>query len=395
MCTVTIDNARWVVRTLLRRRVSADLVSAVLAAVLIGGLAAGCSASLPAHRFSEDPAIRQMRWVEVPPGTFWMGSHHASEKACDEGKPPAGVGVDPAEVDTYCRLHGPKTWFVDEQPRHRVTIDRGFWMSATEVTVAQFRAFVDDTGYRTTAELSGRSLGESTTPEALEVYHAAPGASWRRPLGSPGLVDDHPVTHVSWRDATAFCDWLSRRTGETYRLPTEAEWEWAALGGLEPAPAGNYSWGEAEPRDEPRGNIADRRFQSRYPRWKYPVAGGHDDGAATAAPVGTYPPNGYGLFDLTGNVWEWTADIYSATAYADRNCGRPPAPPCRDPRIGPQDRTGDPPEVVFHTLRGGSFDFELPFQRIQKRRSLAFVYGQEGISSSISVGFRVVRVPGG
>ena len=218
----------------------------------------------------------------------------------------------------------------DESPRHRVRVD-GFWMDQTEVTNAQFRRFVEATGYTTTAEraVDWEELRKQAPPgtprppdEALRpgsLVFTPPdrpvglgnpgqwgtwtaGASWRHPEGPRSSIDgqdDHPVVHVSHEDAAAYCQWAGKR------LPTEAEWEYAARGGLE----GKINcWGD-EPVSPGRANI----WQGRFPDQNT-----LDDGYARTAPVGSYPPNGYGLRDMAGNVWEWCSDRYRGDEYARR-----------------------------------------------------------------------------
>ncbi|MCW5765235.1 MAG: formylglycine-generating enzyme family protein [Phycisphaeraceae bacterium] len=256
----------------------------------------------------------------------------------------------------------------DEGPVHRVRVD-GFWMDATEVTNAQFRAFVEATGYVTTAERPvdweeiKKQLPSGTpkppdevlkpgavvfTPPARPVPLDNPsawwtwtaGANWRHP-GGPGTTiegrDQEPVVQVSWDDAVAYCRWAGKR------LPTEAEWEFAARGGLDRKV---NVWGD-EPVSPERANTWQGRF---------PDANTRQDGYAGAAPVGRFPPNGYGLYDMAGNVWEWCADAYRDDAYARRvGAAGPgvlivnPAGPesSRDPR--------NPDAPVSRVHRGGSY----------------------------------------
>jgi sulfatase modifying factor 1 len=203
----------------------------------------------------------------------------------------------------------------EEAPVHQVTVD-GFQIEPHQVTNAQFEEFVRQTGYLTVAE---RPLDAADFPGAPEVnlqpgsmvfaptsgpvnlrhinlwWTWTPGASWRCPEGPGSSISDrqgHPVVHVAYEDAEAYADWAGRR------LPTEAEWEAAARGGLDRT---NFTWGdEPEAADDRLANF----WHGDFP-WR------PDDGYGTTTPVGCFPPNGYGLHDMAGNVWDWTADWYT------------------------------------------------------------------------------------
>jgi sulfatase modifying factor 1 len=246
--------------------------------------------------------------------------------------------------------------FVDALPIHTVSVD-GFWMDRTEVTNEQFAEFVRATGYVTDAEqpldpkefpnvpadklvpFSAVFQPQGCPPaDTCEHCHTPwwqpqPGACWQHPEG-PGSDltgrEKHPVVHVSWNDATAYARWAGKR------LPTEAEWERAARGGLEGKP---YYWGdELKPGGKWMANIWQGRF---------PVEDRCEDGFHGAAPVGSFPPNGYGLYDMSGNVWEWCADWYRADYYLFSPRHNPQGP---NSSVDPDDR-GDPKRVQ----RGGSF----------------------------------------
>ncbi len=256
----------------------------------------------------------------------------------------------------------------DESPVHRVRVD-GFWMDATEVTNAQFAAFVRATDYRTIAERpvdwealkaqcppgTPKPPDEMLRPGAL-VFTAPDhpvdlrdygqwwkwtiGASWRSPEGPGSTIegrDDYPVVHIAFEDAVAYCAWAGKR------LPTEAEWEYAARGGL----AGRVNpWGD-EPIDPSRANTWQGHFPDRNSR---------ADGFAGGAPVRSFPANGYGLYDMSGNVWEWCADLYRPDTYARRVLelgaeGVAVNPTGPDTSLDP--RNPDAPESRVH--RGGSF----------------------------------------
>lgn len=209
----------------------------------------------------------------------------------------------------------------DSRPIHRVYVD-GFWMDRTEVTNAQFKKFVRATGYRTLAEMAPTEeefptvpreklkAGSSVfvpTPQAVPLnnmyqwWQYQNGANWLHPEGSNSNIenrDDYPVVQIAYPDAVAYANWAGKR------LPTEAEWEFAARGGK----TGKvYPWGnELMPAGKWMANI----YQG-----KFPVKDEGADGFAGIAPVGQFPPNAYGLFDMTGNVWEWCSDWYRADYY--------------------------------------------------------------------------------
>jgi formylglycine-generating enzyme len=240
-----------------------------------------------------------------------------------------------------------------DAPLHRVRLS-GFWLDATEVTNAAFAAFVNATGYVTDAEqvpaaadvpdvpIEQRFAGSlvfAPPPAAKDLrefwqwWEFRRGASWRHPAGPGSNLDgkaDHPVVHVSWRDATAFAAWAKKR------LPTEAEWEFAARAGLDQK---RYVGGDALP-DEPSANIWQGEF---------PTLDTARDGHRGTAPVRAFAANGFGLYGMSGNVWEWCQDWYRADAYGDGKALRiDPAGPVRgfDP---------DEPDVQKRVMRGGSF----------------------------------------
>jgi formylglycine-generating enzyme required for sulfatase activity len=251
--------------------------------------------------------------------------------------------------------------YAEEAPAHPVTVD-GFAIDRTAVTNAAFDAFVRATGYVTVAErpldasqfpgappehLVPGSMVFTGTPGPVDLRHLSqwwawvPGACWRRPYGPrSGVADlgDHPVVHVAHEDAVAYAAWIGAG------LPTEAQWERAARGGLEGAV---YTWGD-EPR--PHGRFMANHWHGDFP-WRNTMA----DGFARTSPVGSFPPNGFGLSDMAGNVWEWTADWYG-----DRH-----AEPADDPCCAPVNPVGateaashDPAHPQFaiprKVIKGGS-----------------------------------------
>ncbi|CCH88441.1 Sulfatase-modifying factor [Modestobacter italicus] len=256
---------------------------------------------------------------------------------------------------------GSADFYPEERPVHRVAVD-GFWMDRHPVTATAFARFVADTGYLTVAErrpdpaaypgvdpavLVAGSL--VFTPPARPVplrdprawWTYVPGASWRHPEGPGSTVDgrgDHPVVHVAHEDAEAYARWAGKD------LPTEAEWEFAARGGLAGAV---YTWGD---EFAPGGRLMANTWQGEFP-WEDLGT----DGYKRTSPVGAFPPNGYGLHDTAGNVWEWTSDLY-----APRHSGDAPSACCipRNPRVHTADQTwttGLPDAAVARrVVKGGS-----------------------------------------
>ena len=241
------------------------------------------------------------------------------------------MGSDTAS-DALCQMPGITR---DATPIHRVAVDP-FWMDATEVTNDQFAAFVKATGYITLAErrptqrefpdaAPGLLVAGSAvfTPPAepvslrdpLQWWRYVAGANWRHPRGPSDSIagrGDHPVVHVAYADAQAYATWAGKR------LPTEAEWEFAARGGA----AGNlYAWGN--------DLTSNGRFHANIHQGRFPMTDTGQDGFAGVAPVAQFPPNGYGLHDVAGNVWEWTSDWYDPDYYAKiaGNVTRNPAGP--------------------------------------------------------------------
>lgn len=188
----------------------------------------------------------------------------------------------------------------NERPVHEVCVD-DFYMGKYEVTVKEFMKFVEDKDYETEAE---RGDGCSTFID--NKWQKDINANWRNPDFEQD--ETHPVVCVSWHDVNAFIDWLKGKTTIRYRLPTEAEREYAARSRGKKY---KYSWGE----NPPSGNIADETAKMKFPSWT--VWTGYHDGYVFTAPVGSYKPNELGLYDMTGNVWEWTLDWYATKYYAE------------------------------------------------------------------------------
>jgi formylglycine-generating enzyme required for sulfatase activity len=270
---------------------------------------------------------------------------------------PAGmVWIPPGEFTM-----GDERGLADERPAHRVRL-HGFWLDAHEVTNADFEAFVAATGHLTTAEreATNAELGlaadvyvppENRVPGSLVLdppepgervtsayqwWRWQPGANWRHPEGPGSNLagrERHPVVHVSHDDAVAFAAWAKKR------LPTEAEWERAARGGAEGLA---FVWGDSE---APEGRWLANVWQGPFPSRDEVL-----DGFSALAPVGSFPPNGFGLYDMAGNAWEWCADWYRPDVYAARASAL-----VVDPE-GPMDSFDpDEPGVKKRVTRGGSF----------------------------------------
>lgn len=227
-----------------------------------------------------------------------------SQKAVDLGE---GVKLELVPIPAGSFAMGDDKGLDDEWPVHEVTITKPFYLGKYEVTVEQFRRFVEATGYVTDAEKGTGFQGAfGWDREAMEFAMNAE-YSWRSPGFSQSDTD--PVVNVSWNDAMAFCEWLSRKEGRTYRLPTEAEWEYACRAGT----TTRYSHGDDPEGVAKIGNVADAEFESQFPELEAVIQAG--DGHAYTSPVGSYLPNAFGLHDMHGNVWEWCADWYDPKYY--------------------------------------------------------------------------------
>ncbi len=199
---------------------------------------------------------------------------------------------------------GDKEAYDDEKPWHWARITQPFYLGITEVTRGQFRRFVDDAGYKTEAEKDGK--GGWGWNEEKGKFGQDPKFTWL----NPGFeqTDEHAVVNVSWNDAAAFCEWLSRADGQTYRLPTEAEWEYACGAGT----TTKYFSGDDPETLATVGNVADGTAKEKYPTW---TTIGARDGYLYTAPVGRFRTNSFGLYDMHGNVWEWCQDWYDKDYY--------------------------------------------------------------------------------
>ncbi len=307
------------------------LMVAALSPAASADVPACCAVPLPLRFAVATPA--GMVWI--PGGEFTMGSDEAEARA-------------------------------DEKPAHRVGLE-GFWMDSTDVTNAQFRKFIEATGYVTTAEKAPdlaeimKQLPPGTPPPSQDSLVPAglvfqktssavalndvsqwwqwkAGADWRHPEGPESSIkgrDNDPVVQVSYDDAVAYAKWADKR------LPTEAEWEYAARGGLE---GKRYSWGDDAPS-------AGGKWRANIWQGSFPVKDEGLDGFSGLAPVRSFPANGYGLYDMAGNVWQWVADWYRPDAYAVPD----PHTPVLNP-AGPSSALDpDEPYAPKRVIRGGSF----------------------------------------
>lgn len=306
-------------------------------AVVLGALALGAFGVVYG-------VVKVNAWRATPPGMVWI---------------PGGEFTMGTDADLG---------WADEKPAHRVAVD-GFYMDETEVTNAQFREFVAATGYVTTAEkaldvaalLKQLPPGSPAPPADMlvpgsmvftppagpvptrgpEAYRQwttwVPGACWKHPEGPGSTLDGretHPVVQVSWDDAAAYAKWAGKR------LPTEAEWEFAARGGLDSKP---YVWGDERPTDA--------AIHANVWQGEFPHRNTARDGYERTAPVKSFRPNGYGLYDMAGNVWEWCSDWYERDLYRARAGNGVTANPRGPPHSADPARPFTPQRVQ----RGGSF----------------------------------------
>jgi sulfatase modifying factor 1 len=295
-------------------------------------------------------------------------------------------------------LMGSDRHYPEEAPAHRVAVG-GFWMDRFQVTNERFKRFVKETGHLTVAQRPPNPAHyPGAKPELLvpgstvfaqpdhpvdlrdhyNWWRYVPGADWRHPRGRASTIRGlfrHPVVHVAWEDAEAYARWAGKE------LPTEAEWEFAARGGLDGA---EYTWGD---EFTPAG-----RYMANTWQGEFPIVNEQFDGFEWTAPVGSFPPNGYGLFDMAGNVWEWTTDWYQDHDKVGDACCTIP-----NPRGGERELSYDPQELERgirmprKVMKGGS---HLCAENYCRRYRPAARMPQAIDTSTSHLGFRcIVRVP--
>lgn len=348
------------------------VIAVAAAAVYLHGLPAPAAHALP-QVVHGDGVNGPQGMVWIPGGEFMMGSESKLAQA-------------------------------NERPAHKMRV-HGFWMAEHHVTNAEFAAFVGATGYVTTAEqapewetlrvqlppgtprppagvlVAGALVFVGTDkPVSLQDYaqwwRFVPGADWRHPQGPASSIagkESHPVVQVSYEDAQAYAKWKGQR------LPTEAEWEFAARGGLDQA---TYAWGnDFAPQGKQMSNV----WQGQQTQ-AFPVVNPKAGGASGTSPAGTFPPNGYGLSDMTGNAWQWVADWYRADAFALAVAGGKPNAQGPADSFDPSE-PGTPVNAPRRVIRGGSFlcneSYCLSYRPSARR-------GTDPYSSMSHLGFRLV-----
>jgi formylglycine-generating enzyme required for sulfatase activity len=253
----------------------------------------------------------------------------------------------------------------NDETQHDVEITQPFYLGIHTVTVGQFRAFVQAKGYQTEAERDGTG-GYGYDPAIKHVTGRNKKYTWKNPGWKQG--DDEPVVNVTWDDAMAFCDWLTAVEGKKHRLPTEAEWEYSCRAGTKT----QFSSGKTIESLKDVANIADSSFKEKWPTATWAVS--WNDGYAFTAPVGSFKPNDFGLYDMHGNVWQWCSDWYQASYYQDT------------PKQDPQGPAAGP----IHVSRGGSHSDGPGYCRAACRHS--FWNNGRPDDRGSSLGFRVLRV---
>jgi sulfatase modifying factor 1 len=329
--------------------------------------------------------INCSRWVTLKPATHAPTGESVAR--------PSREGMAWIEGATF--VMGSDKHYPEEAPAHRARVD-GFWMDTHTVTNQEFKRFVDATGYVTVAErhanaedypgadpamLLPASVVFVKPPRAVDMndlyqwWRYIRGADWRHPGGPHTSLQglwDHPVVHIAFEDAEAYAHWLGKA------LPTEAEWEFAARGGLDGA---EFVWGdELVPAGKPMANT----WQGKFP-WQNLL----EDGFESTAPVGSFPPNAFGLYDMAGNVWQWTTDWFQDHARIKKACCT-----IENPRGAAADESYDPRtpgvRIPRKVIKGGSY---LCAPSYCRRYRPAARMAQEVNSATCHIGFRCIVRP--
>ena len=292
-----------------------------------------------------------MKLTLIPAGEFMMGSRESAEDTAAFFREPYGVDFQTTD------------FFKDEHPLHRVRITRPFYLGTYQVTRGQFRQFVNDTGYKTDSE-RGDMPGAWGWDAEKRKFVFSKDYSWRN--AGFKQTDEHPVLNMSWNDAMAFCQWLSRKEGRTYQLPTEAQWEYACRAGT----TTRYSSGDNPETVVRVGNVADAAFRATFPDRKWTTKA--SDGHVFTAPVGSFRPNAFGLYDMHGNAWEWCSDSYRGKYYA----------------ASPEDDPKGPRTANCRVVRGGSW-----YNGPSACRSAKRFWRSPDNRFDFAAGLRVARTP--
>ena len=255
--------------------------------------------------------------------------------------------------------------YADEAPSHRVRLTHNFYLATHEVTLGQFREFAYATNYQTDAQRDGLG-GSGWCPIAETFVQGNENFTWD--YNGYEMDDGQPVVNVSWNDAVAFCEWLSKKEKTLYHLPSEAQWEYACRAGS----TSRFSFGDDPEKLASYGNIADGTASERF---HWPESIRSRDGYIFMSPVGSFKPNAWGLYDMHGNVQEWCGDAYGQRYYQQFNARTAENP------------TGVPSTTAPKVIRGGSWSFEAKLARSSQR------YSRPANTREDRIGFRVARMP--
>ncbi len=250
-----------------------------------------------------------MTFATIPAGEFLMGGTESAEHL----------------VTAYAAYNRKPGFFRDEYPRHRVRITKPFYLGKYEVTIGQFARFTKDAKYKTEAERDGTG-GWGYDAELGQCGGRKLKFNWRN--SGFEQTDDQPVVNVTWNDAVAFCQWLSHKEGKQYRLPTEAQWEYACRART----ATRYNVGDDPDSLLKFACIMDASGRKTFPHVQE-IKISKDSPMHFTLPVGSFPPNAFGLYDMHGNVWEWCSDWYGEDYYAHSPTDDPTGPGSGNRRV--------------------------------------------------------------